>query len=239
MTKNTEKWAKAQSLEPLHWIDSKENILSGIYQLRIKERSRHIFTNIHENLNIDPSSSRILEIGGGATPLATHANSKNITLVDPLMNFYKETFPEVFAGGATGIEARAEKLPFDEDSFDIIVTRNTLDHVEDVEKCMKEMKRVLKPEGAIYIGMNVFAGPLLIYRIINKDPEHPYTFSEKSFKKLTNRYFATSFEIKNDPINGAHFSENEDQTLWKKLLRNIFIKIENYAIIELYMKNEK
>ena len=238
MSKNTEKWQIAQGLEPIHWKDNKENILSKKYQQSVQERAVHIFSNVEKSCDIDPSCSRIIEIGGGATPLATHANSERVTLVDPLMGFYTKTFPAVFMGNVDSIEAKAEHLPFDDNSFDLLITRNTLDHVEDVEQCMREMKRVLKPGGAAYIGMNVFSGLLLAYRMVNKDPEHPYTFSEKSFKKLVNNYFITTFEIKNDPINGKHFTENEDQKFWKKSVRNIFLKLENYAIIELYVKND-
>ena len=182
---------------------------------------------------------KILEIGGGATPLAIFSKSGAVSLVDPLMNFYKETFPNVFPASTELVQAKSEDLPFKDNTFDILLTRNTLDHVEDVKSCLGEMQRVLKPNGVAYIGMNVFSGPLLLYKTVLKDPEHPYTFSKNSFERLIAKYFSTKYAIDNDPINGNHFIENEDQTWYKRILRNFFLKMDNYKIVELYTKNLK
>ncbi|MDA7455172.1 class I SAM-dependent methyltransferase [Planktomarina temperata] len=233
------KWTKAQTLEPLHWLDNKNKIASNTYQNQVRSRAEHIFKNIDSRLGSTVCNKNILEIGCGATPLAIFAKNGAVTLVDPLMNFYKEQFADVFPESTELVQAKAEELPFDDNTFDILVTRNTLDHVEDVHSCLQEMTRVLKPDGVAYIGMNVFAGPLLIYRTFRKDPEHPYTFSKYSFKELVNKHFATKYEIDNDPINGNHFVENEDKTWYRRIIRNIFLKMGNYKIVELYTFNKK
>jgi ubiquinone/menaquinone biosynthesis C-methylase UbiE len=44
-----------------------------------------------------------------------------------------------------------EKLPFDEESFDVVCISAALSHVCDIEATLREMKRVLKPGGAVYI----------------------------------------------------------------------------------------
>ena len=97
------------------------------------------------------------------------------------MNFYEDTFPNVFPASTELVQAQAENLPFEDNTFDILLSRNART-VENVDLCLREMQRVLKPSGVAYIGMNVFAGPLLIYRTIYKDPEHPYTFSKPALK---------------------------------------------------------
>ena len=43
------------------------------------------------------------------------------------------------------------RLPFEEKSFDIIIFTEVLEHVEDLEKTIKELKRVLKNEGLIFV----------------------------------------------------------------------------------------
>lgn len=40
-----------------------------------------------------------------------------------------------------------EKLPFDDDSFDVVVSRQCLHYVENIENALSEIRRVLKPEG--------------------------------------------------------------------------------------------
>ena len=49
------------------------------------------------------------------------------------------------------IAAEAEKLPFKDQSFDIIVSKDSLHHFANVKKCLKEMMRVLKKQGILYI----------------------------------------------------------------------------------------
>ena len=46
------------------------------------------------------------------------------------------------------IELR-KKLPFDDDSFDVIVSENTFEHIEDAEFVASELVRILRPGGYI------------------------------------------------------------------------------------------
>jgi len=236
---DSKKWIKAQQLEPLHWAENREKISNLKYQEKIKVRSNHILNTLKEHAGEWTYDESILEIGGGATPLITHTKFKNQFLVDPLMDFYIETFPSVFPSSAEYEKSKGEVLPYKDNSFDMLVSRNVLDHVDDVNQCLDEMKRVLKPGGLAYIGMNVFAGPLLIYKTIFKDPEHPYTFSESSFTNLIAKDFSILKTRKNDPINGNHFVEMEDSSPIKSFLRNMFLRANNYAIIEMIVRNDK
>ncbi|MCG3704501.1 class I SAM-dependent methyltransferase [Aliarcobacter butzleri] len=49
------------------------------------------------------------------------------------------------------IKGFGENLPFEDEYFDFIVTYQTLEHVQNVEKCLDEMIRVLKHDGKIKI----------------------------------------------------------------------------------------
>lgn len=49
------------------------------------------------------------------------------------------------------IEAAAEKLPFENNHFDLIVCNTVIEHVSDIEKAVLEMYRILKPGGFIYL----------------------------------------------------------------------------------------
>lgn len=51
--------------------------------------------------------------------------------------------------------APLESLPYDDDSMDLVVCINVLDHVQDFEKCMAEMKRVLSKDGLLVIGQDL------------------------------------------------------------------------------------
>ncbi|MCG9892947.1 MAG: methyltransferase domain-containing protein [Thermosynechococcaceae cyanobacterium MS004] len=49
------------------------------------------------------------------------------------------------------LEGKGESLPFEDNSFDLITSYQTLEHVESVSECLKEMTRVLRPGGFLYL----------------------------------------------------------------------------------------
>jgi ubiquinone/menaquinone biosynthesis C-methylase UbiE len=51
------------------------------------------------------------------------------------------------------IQAFSEKIPFPDNHFDIVYSSHVLEHVNDENQSLKEMKRVLKPNGTLIIGM--------------------------------------------------------------------------------------
>lgn len=50
--------------------------------------------------------------------------------------------------------ASAEKLPFKNNSFGLILFYETVEHVENPSACLKEIKRVLKKNGALILAMD-------------------------------------------------------------------------------------
>lgn len=75
------------------------------------------------------------------------------------------------------------ELNFPEDSFDVIASFETLEHVKDFRKCLSEFRRVLKSDG------------LLLLSVPNAkfdDPNNPYhinKFSQQMLRKELNRCF--------------------------------------------------
>lgn len=51
------------------------------------------------------------------------------------------------------IKAYSENLPFPDNTFDVVYSSHVLEHVNDEGKSLKEMKRVLNPNGTLIIGM--------------------------------------------------------------------------------------
>jgi ubiquinone/menaquinone biosynthesis C-methylase UbiE len=51
------------------------------------------------------------------------------------------------------IQASAEELPFPDESFDVVYSSHVLEHVDSENKALEEMKRVLKPNGVLILGM--------------------------------------------------------------------------------------
>lgn len=68
-------------------------------------------------------------------------------------------------------QAEAEKLPFGNNKFDLLLCYETIEHVRNPKRAMKEMRRVLKTSGKLIIGMD---SGVLAFRII-------WFFWEKTF----------------------------------------------------------
>jgi SAM-dependent methyltransferase len=236
MNKNKTEWEIAQELEPIHWSENVEVISKKGYQDKIKHRADLLLSICKPYFKISSSKMSILEIGGGATPMVDFIDCKEAVSIDPLANFYLETFPFLKERNVQYDQGKMEELPYSDEKFDFIICRNAIDHVEDIEKCLSESKRVLKKDGTFYLAINTFSGLLYLYKAINKDKEHPYTFNIRSFKKtVLNSGFKLSKEII-DSEDHKHFEEMESQTWWKVVLRKLFLKFDSYHFIELILK---
>ncbi len=94
----------------------------------------------------------ILEIGsgGGSHSSLFRKYGANVTSVDITLERVVSTADRlalVKEGSAIVVQADAERLPFEDDSFDIVYSNGVLHHSEDTNKCIDEVYRVLKPEG--------------------------------------------------------------------------------------------
>lgn len=55
--------------------------------------------------------------------------------------------------GMTIYDAKAEKLPFDDNTFDFALMVTTICFLDDPQQALKEIRRILRPDGKIIIGM--------------------------------------------------------------------------------------
>jgi ubiquinone/menaquinone biosynthesis C-methylase UbiE len=103
----------------------------------------------------------ILDCGAGKRPVY-YENVVNYEIVD-----YDTT--DVIGVG--------EHLPFHDNSFDIVLSLVTLEHVQDPFRCADEISRVLKPGGKLYCTMP-FLAPLHGY------PNHYFNATHQGLRRL-------------------------------------------------------
>ena len=77
-------------------------------------------------------------------------------------------------------------LPYKSSSFDFLYTMGTIEHAPDMERCVAEIYRVLKPGGIAVIGVpnkhDPFLRPLLVH-LMNKAGIYPYGLEQSLSKK--------------------------------------------------------
>ncbi|UDQ99021.1 class I SAM-dependent methyltransferase [Lentisphaerota bacterium WC36G] len=87
------------------------------------------------------------------------------------------------------IQSPAEKLPFKDNMFDVVVTRLAIHHFENPEVVIREIKRVLKDNGKIiiadvYSSNNIDEAQLHNSLEFFRDPSHSKMLSLNQFKEL-------------------------------------------------------
>lgn len=69
-----------------------------------------------------------------------------IDIYDKAIEHAKKTYPNIKFKVAS-----AEKLPFKDNFFDLILFYETIEHVENPKKCLLEIKRILKKDGTLIL----------------------------------------------------------------------------------------
>jgi len=235
---NKVKWINAQKIEIDHWNEIKNKIEEPNYKNKIMNRSSRVEKLLLENdPNYHKKNIKILEVGGAGTPLIDNFKIKSKKIaIDPLQNKYNKIF-KFENSEVERMQMKAEDIDFKDNSFDYLICRNCIDHVEDAELVLDNFYRIIRPDGLIYISVNTFSGLLFLIRTLYKDPEHPYTFSNKSFvSMITKKNFKIEKKILDDPTESSHFGEMESQIFVKKIIRNFFLNMKNYHTCELIIK---
>jgi len=98
--------------------------------------------------------ARVLEVGSGSHGLIFGFSGSAGIGVDPLAVDYKRLFP-TWQPTAKTVAAIGEELPFDDASFDIVLSDNVIDHAERPTAIVDELVRVLRPGGLLYFTVNI------------------------------------------------------------------------------------
>jgi SAM-dependent methyltransferase len=97
---------------------------------------------------------RVLEVGSGAHGLVFFLGIEGAIGIDPLAKEYATLFPR-WQGRAKTIAAFGESLPFEDASFDVVLSDNVVDHARSPAAIVREMVRVLAPGGLLYFTVNI------------------------------------------------------------------------------------
>ena len=100
---------------------------------------------------------KVLEIGSGPIGIVNFLEWGERYAIDPLEHFYR-TQPSLAAlrkPGVTYLDGAGERLPFDDGSFSLVIIDNVIDHTYAPRAILEEIRRVLAPDGRLYLSVNV------------------------------------------------------------------------------------
>ncbi len=182
---NIKRWNKAQSAEKKYWKSSKAG-----HQMS-KETWRS-FLKSGFDLDFDFFKDKdVLEIGAGPNGIIYRiTEAKSRIGIEPMdLSGIIEDWKKVFVK-----MGKAEDLPFSDNSFDVVICFNVLDHSLDPDAILSESKRVLREKGVLLFQMIVLRNQYKIFRpILNKiDSPHPYHLTSNEIISMITKYFTVN-----------------------------------------------
>ncbi|NEU58090.1 class I SAM-dependent methyltransferase [Halorussus sp. MSC15.2] len=156
----------ARALFVTNQTEKKQQAELGYWQLQ-KAKSGELSADHYEyfyttHFDIDKEEyrgKRILDIGCGPRGSLDWATmTKRRVGLDPLAEEYQRA-GLIRDSGMEYVDSGAEEIPFSDDFFDVVVSFNSLDHVDDLEKTISEITRVTASGGLFLLITDVNHDP--------------------------------------------------------------------------------
>ena len=190
---------------------------------------------------------RLLDIGAGFGRTFIYLQAADIASRFDLvgLDIDPERKHRVYVDGPWNIlQGDAEQeLQFADNSFDIVVSEQLLEHLNKPEAVLASARRILKPDGLFIVGVPIFPGPLAMYRRWQierhglRGSEHIQTYSLRSIRRDLSEHFdeveARGFRF----LSGGLLRKLENYHWWYLLNRRLGSWLPGLCIeVQLLMK---
>lgn len=153
-----------------------------------KPWGRMFYDMIYNQLDLrDNKRIHILDFGAGFCVTANHyAKNHNVTAVEPSKEMLSIRLKENdFTLLNGGIELLKD-MP--DNSFDLIICHNVLEYVPDKKIIIKELTRVLKPNGKLSIVKHNLTGRIFAYAVFGDNPKSALELMNKNDDNESNMF---------------------------------------------------
>ena len=225
-------WRKDPDKKTLiHYLYYGENVWENAFRFQQSPEFRSVLRIAH---HYGKTTGNVLDMGGGngIATLAWHNEGYQATLLEPdssdIVGF-NALAPVLRERNMTSVsiyEGIAEDTTFMDDEFDIVYCRQVLHHIPDLPKLMREVRRILKPDGVfIATREHVISKKDDLQEFWDNHDLHRYTGGEYAY--LESEYIQALYDefssvevirYYDDVINYYPMSDNEFEMLIKKEL---------------------
>jgi len=130
----------------------RRRFFAATYDRQLRRAEKFGLTEMRRGL-LAQAAGDVLEIGGGTGANLAHYRPTvgSLTLTEPDASMLKrlERHARQAAPSALVLRAPAEDLPFEDDAFDVVVSTLVLCGVDDQPRAIREIRRVLRPDGRL------------------------------------------------------------------------------------------
>ena len=177
-----------QSENYISHSDTSKGFINNLYH-KVRKRTLIQKRKLIENFT-GKTNGNILDVGAGTGAfLNTMKNANwNCTGIEPDKNA-REKAKELYG---LDLKEASDFYSFPDQTFDAITLWHVLEHVHDLHEYINQLKKLLKPEGKLFIAVPNYTSP--DEKIYNEYwaaydvPRHLYHFSPESMKKILNSY---------------------------------------------------
>jgi len=202
------RWQHAQQYERGYWESQATLIATGSisqfewYRWRAQQLVRRLRSLGLGHLA--EGGARVVEVGCGPVGVVGFFPAAERVAIDPLEPYYASnaTLTALRSPAVDYRQGSAEALPCDSGRYDLAIIENCIDHVRDVGAAMRELKRALTVEGALYLTVNCRTRwGFVVHRALSNlrlDPGHPHSFTPPRLRRLLRDYSFTPLQFETE-----------------------------------------
>ena len=128
---------------------------AAFYTTSAVHKDKAVLDRLVELAHVQPTD-RVLDVatGTGHTAFAFAPHVREVIATDVTPEMLSEAEKLRSESGMRNVEFRiadAHDLPFDDESFDVVTCRRAAHHFVDIDRALREMRRVLRPGGRLVI----------------------------------------------------------------------------------------
>jgi SAM-dependent methyltransferase len=166
--------------DALSYLDEDE--IAETYEARRRQQARAEVSRVVSEAELGNGEffdgNVVLDIGPGPLGFPDACPARLSIGVEPLAEAFSEHGLLIPDSDALYIATSAEQIPLLSETVDIVLARNSLDHVEDPEAVLAEAQRILRPAGTLILLFDVEHTPTVA---------EPHTLSVARVKRALDR----------------------------------------------------
>jgi 2-polyprenyl-3-methyl-5-hydroxy-6-metoxy-1,4-benzoquinol methylase len=150
-----------------------------------------IYYGLFFPLKLFPKGAEVLDLGSGNGILSFFLKNKGYKVTCVEKNETSANYAKIFFDLEV-LNCELQDAGFPDSSFDIVILRHSLEHIDGIQSIMKEMRKILKKDGQIFLevpNINSLESKIFQSNFYHLDmPRHIHHFNVDTLKRLFDKF---------------------------------------------------